>query len=168
MDELSGSPQSYLDFAGLGNLRGQAKQKTDTATRQTATQFEAMFIQMMLKSMREATEKSDLMSSDVGEQFEQMYDKELSVQLAKRNTLGVADMLVKHIDLANAATEAANAPGGGRATKNEGMLLNPPAVVRPLPQEQDGVPLVRPDKFSIKPIRANPLVSTATPNGADQ
>ena len=29
------------------------------------------------------------------------------------DTLGVADMLVKHIDLANAATEAANAPGGG-------------------------------------------------------
>jgi peptidoglycan hydrolase FlgJ len=87
--------QSSIDFAGMGSLRGQAQQKTEKATRETATQFEALFIHEMLKTMRQTIEKSDLNGSDAEDTFQEMYDRELSQQLAKRNTLGVADMLVK-------------------------------------------------------------------------
>ena len=52
------SPQSALDFAGLGALRSKAQQNSDKALRETATQFEAMFIHEMLKSMRETVEKA--------------------------------------------------------------------------------------------------------------
>ncbi|MFM2008937.1 MAG: Peptidoglycan hydrolase FlgJ, partial [Pseudomonadota bacterium] len=90
-----------MDFAGLGNLRGQASQKNGKATKETATQFEAMMIQMMLKSMRESIEKDDLMgNSEATKTFEEMYDKELSVAMAKKGSMGVADMLVKHINQA--------------------------------------------------------------------
>jgi flagellar protein FlgJ len=65
-------PKSSLDFAGMGALRGQAQRRDAKATRETATQFEAMFIQMMLKSMREATEKEGLMTSDHEEAFQEM------------------------------------------------------------------------------------------------
>ena len=61
--------QSSIDFAGMGSLRGQAQQKTDKATRETATQFEAMFIHEMLKSMRQTIEKSDLSGSDAEDTF---------------------------------------------------------------------------------------------------
>lgn len=149
MDELSGSPQSYLDFAGLGNLRGQAKQKTDTATRQTATQFEAMFIQMMLKSMREATEKEGLMTSDHEEAFQEMYDRELSVQLAKRNTLGVADMLVKSIDRSKEAGPAYKA-------KAEPITIKPEQEPMPLSGPK-AIDLVRPEKFNVKPRTVTPV-----------
>jgi flagellar protein FlgJ len=91
--------RSYLDFAGLGELRGKAQQNDDHALRETAQQFEALFIQMMLKSMREANNvmKSDLVESQAAETFEGMYDKEMSVQMAKRNTMGLADMLVRQL-----------------------------------------------------------------------
>ena len=91
--------RSYLDFAGLGELRGKAQQNDDQALRETAQQFEALFIQMMLKSMREANNvmKSDLVESQAAETFEGMYDKEMSVQMAKRNTMGLADMLVRQL-----------------------------------------------------------------------
>ena len=165
MSDISGSPQSYLDFAGLGGLRGQAQQGSDKATRETATQFEAMFIQMMLKSMRDATDKSDLMGSETADQFEQMYDKELSVKLAQRNTMGVADMLVKHIDGNNAAEaaakDAAKAENGATAIR-QGLLLKPEAASISLPKGQDALPLLRPEKFNLKP-----KVVTAIKAGAD-
>lgn len=136
------SPQSALDFAGLGALRGKAQQRADKATRETATQFEAMFIQEMLKNMRATVEKSDLMGSDTTETFEQMYDRELSVQLAKRNTLGVADMIVK-------AVERNSAPAPAFKAKAEPMPLNAPEEGKAIRRDAPAMTLVRPDKFNL-------------------
>jgi Rod binding domain-containing protein len=86
--------RSYLDFEGLGQLKGQAHRDSQSALRETAQQFEGMFLQMMMKSMRESTVKSDLVESSGAETFQGMFDKEVSVQLAKRNMMGVADLIV--------------------------------------------------------------------------
>ena len=90
---------SYLDFNGLANLRGQANQNNPQALKQTAQQFEGIFIQMMLKSMRDANSvmKSDLNNSSEMNTFQDMYDKELSVEMSKRNSMGFADMIVKQL-----------------------------------------------------------------------
>jgi len=88
---------SYLDFGALGRLKGQARTDAKSATRETAQQFEAMFLQMMMKSMRDAVPKSGLNESQAEETFQGMFDKEVSIAMAKRNTLGIADMLVKHM-----------------------------------------------------------------------
>ena len=148
--------QSSIDFAGMASLRGQAQQKTDKATRETATQFEAMFINEMLKSMRQTIEKSDLNGSDAEDTFQEMYDRELSQQLAKRNTLGVADMLVKHLDRANAPQPTFDA-------KAQPMPLNPVQEGMAVQRTQSALPLVRPDKFTLKPGRV-----AAVPNTGDE
>ena len=101
------TPRSYLDFDGLGQLKGQARQDAKAATRETAQQFEGMFIQMMMKSMREASVKSDLSESSAKDTYEGMFDKEVATQMAKRNSLGIADMLVKNMPVANAPSTAA-------------------------------------------------------------
>ena len=116
MDALSNTLQApanaepltsgYLDFNGLGKLKGQARSDAKAATRETAQQFEAMFLQMMLKSMREATVKSDLNESSGKDTFEAMFDKEISLAMAKRNSLGLADLLLKHMP--DPAVQAAN------------------------------------------------------------
>ncbi len=145
--------QSSIDFAGMASLRGQAQQKTDKATRETATQFEAMFINEMLKTMRQTIEKSDLNGSDAEDTFQEMYDRELSQQLAKRNTLGVADMLVKHLDRANAPQPTFDAKAQPRPLSQvqEGMAVQ---------RTQPSLPLVRPDKFTLKPGRVAPVPNT--------
>ena len=89
------STRSYLDFQGLGELKGRAARDDKSALRETAQQFEAMFLQMMMKSMRESVEKSDLTQSEHAEMFEGMFDREVSLAMARRNSLGVADMLVQ-------------------------------------------------------------------------
>ena len=151
MTEISNNPQSYMDFAGLGNLRGQASQKNGKATKETATQFEAMMIQMMLKSMRESIEKDDLMgNSEATKTFEEMYDKELSVAMAKKGSMGVADMLVKHINQAEVAAEQAR-ERNNNPQPQQAIQLNPPQQSLPVNQSQPSIPLIRPEKFSVKP-----------------
>ena len=146
------SPQSALDFAGLGALRSKAQQHSDKALRETATQFEAMFIHEMLKSMRDTVEKNDLMGSDVEDQFTQMYDRELSQALAKRNTLGVADMIVK-------AVKRNNAPPPDYVTKAEPIPINTPQQGMPLPGANPAMPLQRPERFNIDRRMAIPSVT---------
>ena len=60
------SAKSYNDFTALGELRGKAQRNEAGAMRESAEQFEALFIQMMLKSMREASSamKSDLLHNE--------------------------------------------------------------------------------------------------------
>lgn len=97
MDETSGVPRSSLDFQGLGELRARAQGRDEAATLQTAQQFEAMFIQMMLKSMRDAVPKDKLIQSKAMDSFEAMYDREIAVALSKKGGLGIADMMMKHL-----------------------------------------------------------------------
>ena len=93
--------RSYLDFEGLGRLRGQAAtgdaEKKAAAEKETAQHFEAMFIQMMMKSMREATEKEGLFSSDAEQTFQDMMDREISSSMAQRSAFGIGDMILKSI-----------------------------------------------------------------------
>jgi flagellar protein FlgJ len=91
------SPQSYLDFSGLGELRHRAAKDGEGALRETAKQFEALFIQMMMKSMRDASFKSDLLQSDSQDTYQEMFDKEVSVSLAQRGGFGLADMLTQQL-----------------------------------------------------------------------
>ena len=102
--DTQAAARSYLDFAGLGALRGRATQNQGAALDETAKQFEAMFIQMMLKSMREASFDSGLVKSDAMDSYRDMMDKELAVQLSKRGAMGIANMLKQQLAPAAAAT----------------------------------------------------------------
>ena len=141
------SPNSYLDFAGLGRLRGQAHSDSASATRETAQQFEAMFIQMMMKSMREATPKSELLQSQSMDTYQELYDKELSTHLAKRGMLGIADMLTRQMARAQAAPldpEKMAKPMGMAQSNLPGLPLHAPVPTLPLHKAAPGFALPRP------------------------
>jgi len=91
--------KSYLDFSGLGELRAKAQQNQDKALKETAQQFEGLFIQMMVKSMRDASEtmKDEENESSARATFEDMFDREVSVQMSKRNAMGVANFLERAV-----------------------------------------------------------------------
>lgn len=133
---------SYLDFGALGKLKGKAHADAKAATRETAQQFEAMFLQMMMKSMRDATPKSDLVESAGKDTFEAMFDKEVSVAMAKRGSLGLADMLVKNMPDPMAPAPSTAALLEARNAKPKAMSLSPEAA---------------------KPMALNPAVQTLAP-----
>ena len=136
--------RSYLDFEGLGQLRGQARKDGKAALRETAQQFEGMFLQMMLKSMRDATVKSDLVESSGAETFEAMFDKEVSVQLSKRNMMGVADMLVQTQSRQMSPPPSTDELLKSRSTASKGFPLNQPGKAYPL---DAAVPMLNPLKL---------------------
>ena len=74
MQDIQMSAKTHLDFAGLGELKARARLDQKDAAQEVGRQFEAMFIQMIFKSMRQANEplKGDLMQSSGGDSFEQM------------------------------------------------------------------------------------------------
>ena len=76
MNDISSSG-SYLDFNALTQLKGDAARDPSKAVRKTAEQFEAYFIQQMMKSMRDTIEKSDLVEGGNMEMYQDLMDKEL-------------------------------------------------------------------------------------------
>ena len=99
------SARTYLDFDGLSQLKGQARQDAKSAMRETAQQFEALFLQQMMKSMRATIDKSELSDSSHVETFENMFDKEVALKMAKRGGTGLADMLVKSMETQQAQVQ---------------------------------------------------------------
>jgi len=123
--------KSYLDFSGLGELRGQAQQNQDKALKESAQQFEGLFIQMMMKSMRDAssTMKDEENQSNGMDTFENMFDKEISVQMAKRSALGVADYIAKAVKQQMATPSALEVLN---ARQQQGIPLRPEITPMPL------------------------------------
>ena len=127
------SAKSYTDFSALGELRGKAQRNEAGALRESAQQFEALFIQMMLKSMREASSvmKSDMFQSNAMETFQGMYDKEISMQMASRNALGFADVVVKQMSANQTTPSTADmlaVRDGVKSLIPTGMPLNKPVM----------------------------------------
>ena len=97
MINTSGMADVYTDFSGLAKLRTEAKAKSPEALKQTAKQFESLFIQMALKSMRKATQESGLTNSQHSKFYRDMYDQQMAVELGKSSRMGLADMLVQQL-----------------------------------------------------------------------
>ena len=94
-DVTLATASSSLDFTGLARLRSEAQKKTGAGNREAAQQFEAMFVQMMLKSMRDATFKGGMLDSQTMDTYMGMHDRELSLQIARNGSMGIASMLEK-------------------------------------------------------------------------
>jgi flagellar protein FlgJ len=98
-----------LDVRDMGSLKQSARAGSPEALKTAATQFEAMFVNMMLKSMREATPQDGMMDSQQSKMFTTMLDQQTSQNIAKKG-IGLADMLVRQL---SAKTDAAALGIGG-------------------------------------------------------
>ena len=84
----------YTDFQGLMRLKVEAGKKTPEAIRETARQFEAIFVQSMLKAMRDASPGEGMGESNQTEFYRDMHDQQMALHMVKGRGLGIADMLV--------------------------------------------------------------------------
>lgn len=84
------------DSQGVAKLRQAAQQNSPQALRAVAHQFEALFTEMMLKSMRDATPQDGVLDNDQTRLYTSMLDQQLSQNLANKG-IGLADMLVRQL-----------------------------------------------------------------------
>ncbi|NEX62683.1 flagellar assembly peptidoglycan hydrolase FlgJ [Noviherbaspirillum galbum] len=85
-----------VDVKGVNELRQAARQNSPEAIKSTAKQFEALFMNMVLKSMRDATPQNGMFDSDQSRMYTSMLDQQISQTMASRG-IGLADVLARQL-----------------------------------------------------------------------
>lgn len=105
-----------IDAGALDSLKRTARDDPRHALTAAATQFEALFVQMLLKSMREALPQDGPLQSDSSKMYTGMFDQQVAQQMAARG-LGLRQMLERQLAPALAGTAgSAPSPVGHAAT----------------------------------------------------
>ena len=118
------STKFALDTKGLGDLWQSAKAGSPGALKEAATQFESMFINMMMKSMRDATPQEGMLDNQQTRMFTGMLDQQMSQNLAKRG-MGLADVLTRQLGAQNMGQQALAIGGEGNATTSGNAMPGP-------------------------------------------
>ncbi len=107
----SGGPGAVFsaDARSLEALRLQAKDAPEKALREAARQFEALFMGILLKSMREALPQEDELASPATRTYTSLLDQQLAQNMSSRG-IGLADALVKQLSNSNSRAQP---PAGG-------------------------------------------------------
>ena len=112
------SSKFALDVHGVNQLRLDAKQSSPEALKQAAQQFEAVFMNMLMKSMREAAPQDGMFDSEQTRMYTSMLDQQLTQRMASRG-IGLADVMVRQL------STALNVPPAVEG-EAQGLPLNPP------------------------------------------
>ena len=105
------SASVYTDFQGLMQLKAEAGKQTPGAAEETARQFEAIFVQTMLKAMRDAGSGEGMFESDQTKFYRDMYDQQLALHMVKGRGLGISKMLLSRIGTEQPLTAADSGAG---------------------------------------------------------
>lgn len=141
----------YTDFQGLTALKAEAREQSPEALKAVAKQFEALFLQMMLKSMREAGEGDPLFDGEQTELYRDMYDKQLSLDLSEKG-IGLADVLVRQLQMQ-----------AGKPAESDGELAMPTRLGTTFSRIEAQIRDATPAAASGKPVAVTADAVTASP-----
>ena len=116
----------YTDVSRLGSLRAEAKRDPEAAMGQVSREFEALFVQMMLKAARDATPSSGLFDSHEMRFYNEMFDSQIALTMAEQGGLGFDQVL-------RAQLAAGGTPAGDADADADGELTLPPRKAFPAP-----------------------------------
>lgn len=124
---VSGSDSgAFTDLNRLNNLKV-GDRESDGNMRKVAQEFESLFLNEMLKSMRSANEvlgKDNPLNTPAAKQYQEMYDQQLSVTLSRQGGgIGLADVLMRQMSKNKAAV-----PGEAAATTALSAEVKAPAA----------------------------------------
>jgi flagellar protein FlgJ len=105
---------TYTDINGLAALK--QNPSSPQAINAVAQQVEALFLQMMLKSMREATAADDPDGNEMG-MYQDMFDKQVALTISQHTDLGIGKLLKRQL------SERAAAAGAGAPAKDSAQNL---------------------------------------------
>ena len=129
------SPTSSLagDGADLTALRRGGKADSPEALRAAAQQFEGLFMNMMMKSMRDATPQDSPFDSQQSRMYTSMLDQKISDNFSRRG-MGLADALMRQLsnNAAGPTLPGQQAAAGAATNKPTGLSATPPDGATPL------------------------------------
>jgi len=140
-----------IDVQSLGALRAQAKTAPDAALGKAASQFEALFIQMLLKSMRDSLPQEGMFDSEATRTYTSMFDQQLATNMSSKGGLGLANMLVKQLRAGGAVQDLNGLDPASSAFD--------PKLVNPFSPGEGYGDAARPIKESAAPARVRDFVA---------
>jgi peptidoglycan hydrolase FlgJ len=106
---------TYTDINGLSALK--QNPTSPQAIDAVAQQVEALFLQMMLKSMRDATAADDPDSNEMG-MYQDMFDKQIALSISEHTDLGISKLLKRQLTQRASAVGAAAPSSGALSTRS--------------------------------------------------
>lgn len=136
---------NIFDAGGLAALKRQIRSGDPAANKIVAKQFEALFLQMVLKSMREATPREGLFDSEQTRMYESLLDQQLGQALGGSNRgTGLAAMIEAQLARQNQDPQPFDGPLPLHPAASAYRL--PPRQALPLPLSRDAAPAAFPLK----------------------
>ncbi len=89
--------QLAIDVNSLAQTRRLAKDDPRAALRSAAQQFEAVFLQMVLKAMRDASPKEGIFDSEQSRLYQSMLDQQLAQTLSAKGSTGLSAIIEKQL-----------------------------------------------------------------------
>jgi flagellar protein FlgJ len=137
------STPSVFDVQALAKIKTDLRKDDPKALKAAAQQFEAVFLQMVLKSMRAATPQTGPFDSDQTRFYQELLDSQLAQVMAAKGGTGLAAVIERQLSRADATQTL---------TGEEGFPLMPPARSLPF-----SIPRAFPLPDGSKPAPAIPL-----------
>lgn len=105
-----------IDPNALADLKRLSRDNNSPeALRATAKQFEALFLQMVLKSMRAAVPSNGMFDSDQTRMFQALQDQQTAMNMAQGRGIGLADVIYRQLG-GDTRTGAQHSDGGAEGT----------------------------------------------------
>jgi len=116
---INNSSLNYTDLNSVSQLKSGPKANSPENIRKVAEQFESLFVNMMVKSMRDANAvfaEGNPLNTPQTRHYQDMYDNQLSIHLAESKGLGMTDTLMRQLS-PQGSTTAASANAGKQAVE---------------------------------------------------
>jgi len=130
--------QVYTDFQGLNAMKAQARTDKKAALEQVAKQFEGLFLQEMLKSMRKAGEafaEGNYLNSNEANTYRDMFDSQVSLSMAGGTGTGLAEALVRQLSQQIPGMDSEGGKLAGHKSTLADYDRSLPAISRELPKQ---------------------------------
>lgn len=125
-DDIS-SNKFVLDIKSAQDLRLKMKQDPQAGLKEAAKQFEGMFMQMVMKSMRDATPQDGLFNSDATRFYQTVLDQQMAQQLGASGQMGFAKQIEAQLARMTAPMSPGPLPEGASANiRSAGRLSTLP------------------------------------------
>ena len=91
-------------------MRKEAREETPEAIKKTAKQFESLFVQMMLKSMRDTLPEDGMFNTKQQRMYQDMMDKQLSLNISMGKGIGLADVIERQLTRESSVLPPSSSP----------------------------------------------------------
>ena len=147
--------QVYHSFAGFEQMRAQARDGDSEALSGAAKQFESVFVQMMLKAMRDTVPEGGLFESEQSDFYEGMFDQQISLNIANGKGIGLAEVIERQLSNMKVGTASDTAIDSeqvnGQSAPLKMPVRSPFAALRPFAIDKAQVNLERNSQISESP-----------------